>query len=216
MVLEEFHKVYIEGSDAPYHVTMGQSYKLALKEFQEKMTPEMKKECWAIIDQYLRKISAEKNNGHPANVIAVEKRFELQVGETIVLNGAIDRIQLDSDGIIHVADYKTSKSTKYLKDDFFQLMTYAYVIMSDDPTIEKVRASYVMLRHDFEYITTEFHKPEVMEVEKKYIDYVNQMMTEKEFKANPSALCRFCDYASLCPEGKKMLEPSLRYGEVAW
>lgn len=215
-VLEEFHKVYIEGSVIPYNITMGESYKKALMEYKDKMTPDMKKDCWSIIDKYLRKISIEKNNGHPANVIAVEKRFELSVGENIILNGAIDRIQIDDDNVIHVGDYKTVKNKKYLKDDFFQLLTYAYVIMSEDPTIETVRASYILLRHDFEYITTEFHKKEVMQVEQKYIDYVNQMLTETEFKPNPTILCRFCDYSAMCPEGKNMLEPSKRYGEVSW
>jgi len=216
MVLEEFHKIYIEGSLVPYNITMGESYKKALVEYKDKMTPEMKKDCWAIIDKYLRRVSIEKNNGHPANVIAVEKRFELPVGSNIILNGAIDRIQLDDDNVIHVGDYKTSKNKKYLKDDFFQLLTYAFVIMSEDPTITKVRASYILLRHDFEYITTEFLKEEVMKVEQKYIDYVNQMVTETEFKPTPTALCNFCDYLNECVEGKAKAFNQKIYGEVSW
>lgn len=214
--LEHFHQTYIEGSLAPYNVTMTESFKKAWTEFKDKMTPEMKKDCWAIIDQYLRMVTKEKNNGMPANVIAVEKRFECPVGENIVLNGAIDRIQLDADDVVHVCDYKTSKSKKYLKDDFFQLLTYAYVIMKEDPKIKKVRASYIMLRHNFEYITTEFTKKEVMTVEKKYIDYVNAMLSEKDFKPNPTGLCNFCDYQEGCPEGKSMAFNKPVYGEVSW
>lgn len=215
-VLEEFHKTYLEGSQAPYNVTMGEAYKKALVEYKDKMTPTMKKDCWDIIDKYLRRVSKEKNNGSPANVLAVEKRFELLVGENIILNGAIDRIQLDADNVIHVGDYKTVKNKKYLKDDWFQLLTYAFVIMSEDPSITKVRASYILLRYDFEYITTEFTKKEVMHVEQKYIDYVNQMLTEKEFKPNPTVLCNFCDYLNSCPEGKSKAFNQNTYGEVAW
>ncbi len=216
MVLEEFHKAYMEGCLLPYNITMGDSYKKALAEYKDKMTPEMKRECWSIVDKYLRKVSNEKNNGTPANVIGVEKRFELAVGENIILNGAIDRIEIDADNVVHVGDYKTVKNKKYLKDDFFQLLTYAFVIMSEDPTITKVRASYILLRYDFEYITTEFTKEDVMQVEQKYIDYVNQMLTEKDFKPNPTVLCNFCDYLDKCPEGKTKAFNQAVYGEVGY
>lgn len=216
MVLEEFHKAYMEGCLLPYNITMGDSYKKALVEYKDKMTPEMKRECWSIIDKYLRRVTNEKNNGKPANVIGVEKRFELAVGENIILNGAIDRIEIDADNVVHVGDYKTVKNKKYLKDDFFQLLTYAFVIMSEDPSITKVRASYILLRHDFEYITTEFTKQDVMSVEQKYIDYVNQMLTEKDFKPNPTVLCNFCDYLEKCPEGKTKAFNQTVYGEVGY
>lgn len=216
MVLELFHQAYIDGCLLPYNITMGDAFKKAMTEYKDKMTPEMKKECWSIIDKYLRRVSNEKNNGSPANVIACEKRFELLVGDNIMLNGAIDRIQIDDDGVVHVGDYKTVKNKKYLKDDFFQLLTYAYVIMSEDPTIDKVRGSYILLRYDFEYITTEFTREQAMAVEDKYIDYVNQMVTEKEFPPNPTALCNYCDYQEFCPEGKAKSFNKPVYGEVGY
>jgi RecB family exonuclease len=152
----------------------------------------------------------------PANVIDVEKRFDFTIADNLVLNGAIDRIQLDADNVIHVADYKTTKYKKYLKNDFFQLLTYAYVIVSEDPTIEKVRASYILLRHDFEYITTEFTKDEIMAVKGKYEEYAKQMLSEKEFTPNPTNLCNYCDYLDKCPAGKSKAFNQNVYGEVTW
>jgi putative RecB family exonuclease len=210
-VLEEFHDQYLKGCLLPYNMVMTDSFKVAWAEYKDKMTPEMKKDCWTIIDKYLRFISKEK----ALNVIAVEKRFELPI-ENIVLNGAIDRIQLDDDGVVHVADYKTVKNKKYLKDDFFQLLTYAYVIINEDPSIKKVRASYILLRHDFEYITTEFSKKEILKVKDKYIESAKQITNEKEFKPNPTALCNFCDFQEHCPEGKSKAFNQPIYGEVAW
>lgn len=215
-VLEEFHEQYIKGCLLPYNMVMTDAFKIAWAEYKEKMTPEMKKECWAIIDKYLRMVSQDKSQGLPLNVIAVEKRFEIPVGENIILNGAIDRIQLDADNMVHVCDYKTVKNKKYLKDDFFQLLTYAYVILKEDPSIKKVRASYILLRHDFEYITTEFNKKEILTVKDKYIEYAQQIVNEKEFKPTPTALCNFCDFQSLCPEGKSKAFNQNIYGEVAW
>ena len=164
----------------------------------------------------MRIVTTDKKSGLPANVINAEKRFDFQIADNLVLNGAIDRIQLDADNVIHVADYKTTKHKKYLKNDWFQLLTYAYVILTEDPTIEKVRASYILLRHDFEYITTEFTKDQILEVKDKYQAYANQMLTEKEFAPNPTNLCNYCDYLQQCPAGKSKAFDQQVYGEVTW
>lgn len=216
-VLEDFHNAYVKNSSTqPYNVEMGRAFKAAMVEFKENMTPEMKKDCWAIIDKYLRMISGDKKNNLTANIIEVEKNFSFPIGENIVLNGMIDRIQIDDDNVVHVADYKTTKNKKYLKNDWFQLLTYAYVIISEDPDIKKVRASYILLRHDFEYITTEFSVPEILKIKDKYMDYANQIRTEKDYTPNPTALCNYCDHQSLCPEGKSKSFGQNVYGEVTY
>src|SRR5690242_7127802 len=78
-VLEDFHIAYIEGSTEPYNVTMQKAFKAAVAEYKAAMTPEMKKECWVMIDKYLRIVSDDKKNNLSANVIACEKNFELLV-----------------------------------------------------------------------------------------------------------------------------------------
>lgn len=215
-VLEVFHNYYIEGCLLPYNIAMSDAFKVAWAEFKDKMTPEMKKDCWVIVDKYLRIVTKEKATNGPLNVIACEKRFELPVGKNIILNGAIDRIQLDADNVVHVCDYKTVKNKKYLKNDWFQLLTYAYVIVNEDPSIEKVRASYILLRHDFEYITTEFEKNEIMRVAGEYVKYAEQILNEKEYTPTPSALCNFCDFLEHCPAGKTKAFGQNIYGEVNW
>lgn len=216
-ILEDFHNAYIvNDSKEPFHIEISNAWKSAWQEYKNSMTPEMKKECWEIINKYLKLMHLEKEKNKLPNIIACEKRFEINIENKIILNGMIDRIQVDADGIIHVADYKTSKSTKYLKNDWFQLLTYAYVLLSTDPTIKKVRASYIMLKHDFEYITAEFEVPQIMEVEQKYLEYASKIQSEAKFEPNPTILCRYCEFAPICVEGKRMLEPSSVYGEVSW
>lgn len=214
-VLEDFHNAYLEGCLLPYNITMGDAYKAALTEYKDKMTPEMKKECWALIDKYLRIVSKDKKL--VTSVIGVEKKFDFAIDEKLILNGMIDKIQIDDDGVIHVADYKTTKNKKYLKNDWFQLLTYAYVILNEDPAVKKVRASYILLRHDFEYITTEFEVDEILKVKDKYLEYARQINTEKDFEPSPTALCNYCDFQNLCPAGKtKAFDSSNIYGEVNW
>lgn len=215
-VLEDFHLIYINGSKEPYNKSMSLCFKNALIEFKSGMTPEMKKECWKLIDQYLKIISDDKKNNLSANVIACEKNFEINIQNMVCLNGMIDRIQLDNDGVIHVADYKTTKDKRYLKNDWFQLLTYAYVILKENPDIEKVRGSYILLRHDFEYLTKEFFPQEIMTIEQKYLDYAEQIQKEKVFEANPSFLCNYCDFLNNCDEGLQKTQPMLKYGETDW
>lgn len=215
-VLEDFHNAYINFSEKPFNVEMGIAYKTALSEYGDKMTPEMKKDCWDIINKYLQIVSQEKKNNLPANVIACEKSFNFEIEKNIILNGMIDRVQLDADNVPHVCDYKTVKNKKYLKEDFFQLLTYAYVLLQEDPTLTKIRASYILLRYDFEYITTEFDVPEILKIKDQYIKYAKSMLIESEFAANPSALCGYCDYLEHCEKGKEKANPSKVFGEIKW
>ncbi len=215
-VLEDFHNAYINGSSKPLNIEMGIAYKAALAEYGNNMSPEMKKECWDLIDKYLKIVSENKKNNTSPNVIACEKSFDFEIADKVILNGMIDRIQIDADNVIHVCDYKTTKNKKFLKDDFFQLLTYAYVIYLEDPTITKVRASYILMRHDFEYITTEFLVPEILQVKDKYSEYAKQINLEKDYTPSPSNLCRFCDFLQSCDAGKQKCSPDSIYGEVQW
>jgi CRISPR/Cas system-associated exonuclease Cas4 (RecB family) len=215
-VLEDFHLAFINGSTEAFNTVMSKAYKDAIVEYDGKMTADMKKECWKIIDQYLRLITQDKKNNCLPNVLACEKSFDFAISDKVILNGMIDRVQLDADNVVHVCDYKTVKNKKYLKNDFFQLLTYAYVMINEDPSIQKIRASYILLRHDFEYITTEFSVPEILKIKDKYIDYANQIVEEKEYTPNPTPLCGYCDYLNACPEGKGRVFDKPVYGEVAW
>lgn len=218
-VLENFHKAYIDGCLSLYNITMTYCFKSAYIEYRDKMTPAMKKECWEMLNQYLAKISVDKLNNKGANVIEVEKKFTFNIAENIFLTGMIDRIQIDDDNIIHIADYKTTKNKKYLANDYFQLLTYAFALITEDPTIEKIRGSYILLRHDFEYITTEFSKEEILKTKDIFLKYAEDINAEKEYKPNPTKLCGWCDYLDFCELGKakvNQFKPSLVYGEVAW
>lgn len=215
-VLENFHNIYISGSDLPYNKAMSVSFKDAYEEYKDRVTPEIKKEVKEIIDKYLKVIYTQQNHPLAGNVISCEKNFSISLKDNLILNGMIDRIQLDKDGVLHVADYKTTKNKKYLQNDFFQLITYCYALMLEDDSLSRIRASYVLLRHNFEYVTTEFTREEVLKIKNKYIEYADSILSEKEFQANPTFLCRACDFLEMCDEGKKMKNPSEVYGEISW
>ena len=89
-VLEDFHLSLMENPNQKYHLLIADCFKKAKIEFQLGMTPEMTKECFEIINQYLKIISEQKKNNELPNVIGCEKVFKLNIGENVVLNGMID------------------------------------------------------------------------------------------------------------------------------
>ena len=219
--LEDFHNHYINNTNSSefHNKVMTESFKSACNEYKDKMTKDMQIECKEILTKYLNILANDKLNSAAYNVLKCEDPFELIIeneNTAVKMNGFIDRIQLDPDGIIHVADYKTVKNEKYLKDDFFQLLTYAYIILHKNPDIDKVRASYIMLRHNFKYITKDFHKEEILEIKDKYLSYAEDILAETTFKANPTALCNYCSYLNLCEEGQKKANPIKVFGEINW
>lgn len=212
--LENFHIAYLNGSTDTYDQTMTKVFKDAKQEYGPKMKPEMIKECFEILSNYLKIISTNKMHNLSVPIIAVEKNFTVKLNDQISLIGMIDRLQVDNDGVLHVADYKTTKNKKYLMDDFFQLLTYGFVLMQEDSSIEKIRASYILLRHNFELITQEFDRDTILEVRDKYIDYANKIINETEYSANPTRLCEWCDFIDICDQGKKQLKRV--NGEIEW
>ena len=212
LILELFHSAYINGSSEPKHKVMGQAYKKALELYNDKLTKEMVKEIYNIVDGYLQKLSKEQ----AANILSVERNFNVNVADRIVLNGMIDRVQLDDDGILHVIDYKSTKNPKYLENDFLQLLTYAYILAEEDLSIKKVRGSYVMLRHNFKYITKEFSRSEIEQVKIKYEKYAASIENQSIWDANTGPLCSYCSFLSECEEGKAFITKGIKFGQTDW
>lgn len=201
-ILENFHRELIEKPERKleWHNVMKEAWDSAYAEYSEQLTGLQVKDAQAMINEYNAIL---EEDGLP-NVTYVEKVFYINLNNKVLLNGFIDRIQIDPDGIIHVADYKTTKDPKYL-EDFFQLLTYCYALMLEDPKIERVRASFILLRHSFDYITQEFTRDEVIHVAEKFLKTAYAIDDEKLWRPNPQFLCKYCDYLEHCSEGKGFL-----------
>jgi putative RecB family exonuclease len=204
-VLEYFHIIFRDNPDQPLNLSMKEAYLKAKEVYEPKLSKEKVKEIWELCFNYLKIISDKRKNNALSDFLAAEKEFNINIEDTILLNGFIDKIQLDSDKILHVADYKTSKSDSYLKNDFFQLKTYAYVMFLTDPSLKKVRTSYIMARMNFKEIVKEFTLDDVKDVEDYYLEKAALIRAEAGYKPKPSRLCDYCDYLESCPDGSKFL-----------
>ena len=216
--LERFHQKILEGSIEPYHFLMTVSFKETSDIYGDQIPVEDRKEIWNILNEYLKQLVEKKNDGTMSEVIEVEKQFYIDIDGKVLLNGFIDRVQIDPDGVMHVTDYKTSKSKKYLQNDFMQLQTYAYVMCAHDPSIQKVRTSYMMLRHNNDLIVKEFSRKEIMTIEDTFIKHAETIDEEKLWAPSVSKLCGYCDFISACPEGKKFIQidKKLKFGTTDW
>lgn len=216
-VLEYFHKERLAGNTEPDNVLISKVSKIAYETYGKKLSPTDLKEAKDIIFQYLQILDNERIKGYPDKVTHAEKDFKILINDKVLLIGYIDRIQKDADGLVHVADYKTSKSDKYLKNDFFQLKTYAYALCLEDESIEEVRTSYIMLRDNFKYITKTFKRSDIMKVGNKFAEDYELIKNEKIYRPSVSPLCKWCDFIDSCDDGKRHLGiVSNNYGERDW
>jgi putative RecB family exonuclease len=213
--LEDFHQLYIKGWLLPANEAMKVSFQAAKAEFANKMTPEAVKDAFDILCQYLKMV-ASKPPTYLTNVKSTEEAFNFPLTDDIILNGFIDKIEIDPDGLLHISDYKSTKDKRYLKDDWFQLLTYAFVIMTRQPELEQVRVSYVLLRHDFERISRVVSREEVMAIKERYLAYAADIVNAKEYPANPTRLCGWCDFLDHCVEGKRVVGKQTTHGEIDW
>lgn len=214
LALELFHLSYINGSRLSFNIEMKKAYESTLLEFKDKITKESIKDCKEIISNYLKKLVADGKTPDNLNVLACEKPFNLQITDSISLIGVIDKVEIDDYGMLKVADYKTTKNKKYLKDDWFQLKTYAWILMQEDPSIEKINGSYILLRHEGEEISKIFERDEILEVKDTYLNYANQMLNEVEFAPNPTFLCGWCPYELQCDAAPSKKQQ--KFGETNW
>lgn len=212
LVLELFHSDCLNGSILPLNKIMANAYKTAMEQYGSKLLPASRKEVFDMADIYLERIT--ENKELIKSVVSVEKNFSVDIGNKVILNGMIDKVQKDPDGLTHILDYKTTKQIKYVKDDWFQLLTYAYIMYLEDPSIERVRGSYVMLRHNHNLLTKEFSLPEILDVKKLYEGYAKQIIDTTLYPANPTRLCEWCSALDHCDEGKKFL--GMNTGETNW
>jgi len=210
----------LNGSQKSFNEEMKIAFDFAYQEYKAKLSAENKEEGRQIAIKYLQMLNLQKQNNALPKKLAAERNFSLSITNEelsieIILNGCIDSIQLDPDGIYHVVDYKTTKNKKYLVGDYFQLLTYAYILLQEDNTIEKVRGSYMLLRHDLELITKDFYRDEIMSIQDKYFEYATKIINEKEYKATLTPLCNFCSFNHLCPDFQAKNGPQ-KFGEINW
>jgi len=221
--LQRFHAAKLAGSkDAPENI-MRKSFIEARKPtndrdkgWKEKITKEQLSEAFAILQTYLNIIVNQEPKDAP-EIISVEKKIWLPIDNTLIFYGFIDRIQKDPDGMYHIVDYKTTKDERFLKDRT-QLLLYAYSLYAEDnKNIDKIRSSYILLKHDMKVLAMDHEVKELIAAKDKLLNDWEMVMLDKLYRATPLYWkCNNCDCIAKCKEGQALVHRKNENGKVEW
>jgi len=112
------------------------------------------------------------------------------------IRGIVDRIDRDSDGVMHIRDYKTTKNKKYMEPS--QLQSYGIHLLEKYPNIDRFRGSYIMLRHGGEPISYDFNLEDIKKERLIILDYAIKITQEERWIMKQSILCDWCDFKDPC------------------
>lgn len=194
--LELFHRFYLEHpkSKSPRTKEMKNAFDLARKEFNA--SKEIELEAFLLTKDYLNTLT----NKNMLPIKSVEQPFEFEIDKNIIVRGFIDRIDEDKDGNLTIVDYKTNKNTTYLRP--FQLSVYGLWLKKEHPDLKTYNGSYILLRHKSKTKDYIFNLFDIDKVQKELLLYAKQIKEEKEWSENPQFLCKYCDFADICPAQK--------------
>lgn len=231
-VLEEFHLRLMKNASLSDNEVMTQVFNEIYKnKFKDKLEKKAnngdkddvnsKQDAYLALKQYLEVRKEKKLANELPDVLAVEEKFYIDIDGKILLIGYIDKIQQDPDGLLHVVDYKTARKPDFLKKDFMQLQTYAYVKFLEDPNLDVVRTSYEMIRLGFSNVEKEFSREKAMKIEDTILEYGDKISKEKLWRATPNFLCNYCNHLDICSAGQSFTNGSrynkpTSWGESSW
>jgi putative RecB family exonuclease len=125
----------------------------------------------------------------------IENNHRAELTEDILLKGRIDRVDKESDGSLHIVDYKTGKMPAEINE--LQLQIYALILFKkQDLPVRK--ASYLYLEAG-KFRTVELSDEDLAQASTYVIDMVDTIRREKEFSATPNVYCWNCDFLEICP-----------------
>jgi len=135
--------------------------------------------------------------------VALEERLRLSLdtdGRYKVL-GIVDRIVRRGDGAFEIHDYKTSASLppqRRLNEDR-QLALYQIGLEQTYPDVKEVELvwHYLIFNKTLRSRRTPDALAELCQATMRLIDKIE---VESEYRARPGPLCRWCDYADICPD----------------
>ncbi|HEV7655194.1 MAG TPA: PD-(D/E)XK nuclease family protein [Mycobacteriales bacterium] len=140
----------------------------------------------------------------------VEAVLDLGESPGLALRGYVDRLDVAPTGEVRVVDYKTGAIPRmaYEAKALFQLKFYALVLWRTQGTVpHTLKLMYLSDRDTLAY------RPDAEELERFERTLVavwraiERAVTTRDFRANPSRLCGWCDYQALCPAQGGTLPP---------
>jgi len=217
-VLEAFHKHWMQTpvDKDKFKTVMRDSFALQREKYKERIQKEQVDDAYGMMKTYLEHISDPKTIF--PNIVSLEQKIWETVNDEFIFLGYIDRVQFDKeDNVFHIVDYKTTQKKQYLKDDT-QIKLYGHFIALNNPEIENIRVSYILLKHKMQYMTKEYNVSALAEAKDHFVEQWHELKNDQLFRANAGfGSCTICDYVDICQEGRDLIHRKKSYfGETDW
>ncbi len=148
-----------------------------------------------------------KNHPFKDNTIATEKRIEINLDEKgeKKLIGFIDRLVHNLEkNEIEIHDYKTGASmlSKEKIENNRQLALYSLAIKEIFGKDKNICMVWHFLAHDMKVCSRNTNE-ELENIKREIIELIDEIEETKNFPANKSRLCDWCEYRDICEGWKK-------------
>jgi len=158
-----------------------------------------------------KKYLADYYEGHKpfdkGKVLGLETVDFLDLGNGYKFHVRIDRLVDMGDGVYEVHDYKTNNSLpkqEYLDEDR-QLAMYSLWVKKQFKDLKKVMLVWHFLAFDKEMESSR-SASQLEDLKKDVLKRIKELENCKEFPANKTALCGWCNFESICPLFKHELD----------
>jgi putative RecB family exonuclease len=132
------------------------------------------------------------------NIYATELKVEVKIGNYNFI-GYIDRVDIDSDGIINIIDYKTggkSKGKLQASKDL-QMAIYEIAMIELFKEHKQINLNLYYLKND-KIITFTHSSKQLETIKNSIIERVKLIESTKNYIAKESILCEWCYYWNEC------------------
>ncbi|OGJ15900.1 hypothetical protein A3K74_02260 [Candidatus Pacearchaeota archaeon RBG_13_33_26] len=145
-----------------------------------------------------------KNQPFTDNTIAIEERVEINFDEERKIIGYVDRLVHNLNrNEIEIHDYKTSASllSREIMENSRQLALYSLAIKEMYGKDKNVSMVWHFLAHDMKFSLSRTNE-QLDKLKKEVIELIDEIENTKDFPANKSRLCDWCEYKDICTAWK--------------
>jgi DNA helicase-2/ATP-dependent DNA helicase PcrA len=159
---------------------------------------EYKKEGRRQLEEFWKKYSAA-----PADVVHLEKKFELPMDNDVIVTGRIDQINRINGKKVEIVDYKTGKAKdKKAAAKDLQLGIYA---LAAEEILELKPEKLVLYSLTSNEAVESTRDAKALKETRERIAEVADLIRAREFTAKPGFGCKFCDYKPVCPSHEQLV-----------
>ncbi len=143
--------------------------------------------------------------------------FNLDPKGEYKMQGFIDRLGRDDEGVLWIHDYKTS-SRKLSQEDVKnedQLALYQ-IGLAQNPQYgpkEKIKLIWHFVAFEKDQVVSERNPKEIEWLKEKYISKIQTIEKAKTFPTKPGVLCSWCEFLTVCNEGRAWVDNKKKRSE---